>query len=50
MWAKRQKQIEAIATSTAGLFGDLQGIVGRSLHEIEGLEMPLLDAPEEHAE
>jgi hypothetical protein len=29
----------------AGLYGDLQGIAGRSLQEIEGLEVPLLGAP-----
>jgi hypothetical protein len=27
------------------MYGDLQGIAGRTLQEIEGLEMPLLDAP-----
>jgi hypothetical protein len=31
--------------STAGLYGDLQGIAGRSLLEIAGLQMPLLDGP-----
>jgi hypothetical protein len=29
----------------AGLYGDLRGIAGRSLLEIEGLEVPLLDGP-----
>jgi hypothetical protein len=33
-----------IVESTAGLYGDLQGIAGRSLLEIDGLELPLLDA------
>jgi hypothetical protein len=28
-----------------GLDGDLQSIAGRTLLEIEGLEMPLLDGP-----
>jgi hypothetical protein len=27
------------------LYGDLQGMAGRSLVEIDGLEMPLLDGP-----
>jgi hypothetical protein len=31
--------------STAGLYGKLQGIAGRSLQEIAGLEVPLLDGP-----
>lgn len=38
-WAKREKQIERVLTSTTGLYGDLQGIAGRSLPEIESLEM-----------
>jgi hypothetical protein len=29
----------------AGLYGDLQGIAGRSLQEIEGLQVPLIDGP-----
>jgi hypothetical protein len=31
--------------STAGLYGDLQGIAGRNLLEIDGLELPPLDGP-----
>jgi hypothetical protein len=31
--------------ATVGMYDDLQGIAGRSLREIEGLELPLLDAP-----
>jgi len=42
LWAKREEQIRAIIDSTAGMYGDLQGIAGRSFQEIEGLEMPLL--------
>jgi hypothetical protein len=34
-----------IVETMAGLYGDLQGIAGRSLQEIDGLEMPLLDRP-----
>jgi hypothetical protein len=33
-----------IVESTAGLYGDLQGIAGRSLLEIDGLELPLQGA------
>jgi hypothetical protein len=43
--AKREAQIRGVVESTAGLYGDLQGIAGRSLLEIEGLEIPLLDGP-----
>jgi hypothetical protein len=42
-WAKREMEIERVMMSTAGLCGDLQGIVGRSLVEVEGLQ---LGAPE----
>jgi hypothetical protein len=43
-WAKREEQIRGVIESTAGLYGDLQGIAGRTLQEIEGLDMPLLEA------
>tara|TARA_A100000171_G_scaffold15636_1_gene14051 strand:+ start:8931 stop:10229 length:1299 start_codon:yes stop_codon:yes gene_type:complete len=42
MWAKREAQITGVIDATAGMYGDLQGIAGRSLQEIEGLSMPLL--------
>jgi hypothetical protein len=29
--------------STAGMYGDLQGIAGKSLQEIEGLELKALE-------
>jgi hypothetical protein len=45
LWAKREEQIRGIVETMAGLYGDLQGIAGRSLQEIEGLEVPLLDGP-----
>ena len=45
LWAKREEQIRGVVESTAGLYGDLQGIAGRSLQEIDGLEVPLLDGP-----
>jgi hypothetical protein len=35
--------------AAAGLYGDLQGIAGRSLGEIEGLTLPLLGGPDEVA-
>jgi hypothetical protein len=37
--------IRGVVESTAALYGDLQGIAGRSLVEIDGLGLPLLDAP-----
>jgi hypothetical protein len=30
-WAKREMQIERVIGSTAGLYGDLQGIVGATM-------------------
>jgi hypothetical protein len=45
LWAKRQEQIHGVVETMAGLYGDLQGIAGRSLQEIDGLEVPLLDGP-----
>ena len=41
-WAKRQEQIERVMGATVGMYGDLQGIAGKSLHEIEGLELKSL--------
>ncbi|MBX7228851.1 MAG: DUF2130 domain-containing protein [Burkholderiaceae bacterium] len=43
-WAKREEQIERVMGATVGMYGDLQGIAGKSLQEIEGLELPLLDS------
>jgi hypothetical protein len=45
LWAKREEQIRRVVEATAGLYGDLQGIAGRTLLEIDGLETPLLDGP-----
>lgn len=47
LWAKREAQIRGVIESTVGMYGDLQGIAGRSLQEIEGLDLKLLDGPEE---
>lgn len=44
LWAKRESQIERVMGATVGMYGDLQGIAGRSLQEIEGLEYPALEA------
>ncbi|MBB5062461.1 DUF2130 domain-containing protein [Granulicella mallensis] len=38
-WAKRQEQIERVMGATVGMYGDMQGIAGKSLGEIEGLEL-----------
>jgi hypothetical protein len=36
-WAKRDEQIERVMLSTVGMYGDLQGIAGKSMAEIEGI-------------
>lgn len=41
-WAKRDQQIERVMTATIGMYGDLQAIAGKSLQEIEGLELQSL--------
>ena len=41
-WAKREEQIDRVMQSTVGMYGDLQGIAGKSLQEIEGLEFKML--------
>ena len=44
-WAKRETQLERLVSSTVGMYGDLQGIAGRSLEEIEGLDVLALAPP-----
>ena len=44
-WAKREEQIGRVMQATVGMYGDLQGIAGKTLQEIEGLELQALDAP-----
>ncbi len=41
-WAKREEQIRCVVDATAGMYGDLQGIAGRSLQEIDALESKML--------
>jgi hypothetical protein len=42
-WAKRDEQIDRVIQATVGMYGDLQGIAGKSLQEIEGLDIQLLE-------
>jgi hypothetical protein len=42
-WAKREEQIERVMGGTVGMYGDLQGIAGKSLLEIEALELRSLE-------
>lgn len=47
-WAKREEQIDRVMQSTVGMYGDMQGIAGKTLQEIEGLEMKALEADNEN--
>lgn len=44
LWAKREEQIRGVIESTAGMYGDLQGIAGKTLQEIEGLDLRMLES------
>ncbi len=44
LWAKREEQIRGVVETTAGMYGDLQGIAGRTLQEVEGLQIPLIES------
>jgi hypothetical protein len=44
-WAKREEQVGNVMAATVGMYGDLQGIAGKTIQEIEGLEMKALEAP-----
>jgi hypothetical protein len=42
-WAKRDRELTIVLEATSGMYGDLQGIAGRSLQEIDALKA--YDAP-----
>ncbi len=44
MWAKREEQLKGVLDSTAGLYGDLQGIAGRAMQEIESLDVLMIES------
>lgn len=50
MWAKREEQLVGVLDSTAGLYGDLQGIAGRAMQEIESLDVLMIETKSEAAE
>ncbi len=43
-FAKRDQQIRGVIDAMAGMVGDLHGIAGKAIEEIEALAMPLLEA------
>lgn len=46
MWAKREKQLERAASQTAGMYGDLSGIIGGALPAIAMLDTAVIEAPQ----
>lgn len=42
-WAKRELQIKGVLESTVGMYGDLQGIAGKAIQEIDALSFPLIE-------
>jgi len=43
-WAKRDTQIEGVIMATMGMYGDLEGIAGQAMPQIDGLDAhPLLE-------
>ena len=49
-WAKREGHIKGVIDSMTGMWGDLQGIAGRAIKEIDGLDVPLLESSGEAAD
>lgn len=43
VWSKREKQIQRAVINMAGMYGDLQGIIGSSMPTIEGLAAPRIE-------
>lgn len=43
MWAKREEQLRGVLDSTAGLYGDFQGIAGRAMADIESLDVLMIE-------
>ena len=40
-WAKRDSELLAVLEATSGMYGDLQGIAGQNLKEIDALDGPM---------
>jgi hypothetical protein len=48
IWAKREEQLRSVLDSSAGLYGDLQGIAGRVLPELETLSFLAIGNAPDH--
>ena len=42
LWAEREEQIRGVIEA-AGMYGDLQGIAGKALREIDGIAVLLIE-------
>jgi hypothetical protein len=42
--AKREAQIKGVIEATAGMYGDVQGIAGKALDEIDALTLPMIES------
>jgi hypothetical protein len=40
-WAKRDRELTTVLEATSGMYGDLQGIAGQTLRDIDALEGPM---------
>jgi hypothetical protein len=49
-WAKREKQLHRVVGSTAGMYGDLQGVLGSSMGLIPSLDLVPDESPDANAE
>jgi hypothetical protein len=45
---KREVQIRGVLEATSGMYGDLQGIAGKALEEIAGMEVSLIEDASAH--
>jgi len=50
IWAKREKQISQVVTSTASMYGDMQGLIGSSMQSIPALEAGVEEENEDQKE
>lgn len=48
LWAKREEQLNGVLASTAGLWGDLQGIAGRAIPDIDSLDVLMIENSSPH--
>ena len=39
-WARQEKQLRKVIDHTQGMYGDLQGVIGKSLPDMKSLSLP----------